>query len=408
MKTNSMILKTLVIISIFLTALIAEEQTRVEKTTEVSGYGVNKTAAIENALVEAVKQKNGAFIQSVKGVFRSYSQKSVSTDEDSAHITKMHDGMAQQVRVATQGFIDNYEVVDIIKHESDYEAIIKIYTVEYKAPGNSAHQRRKIVIVPSYVENYAFSVLGKVKSSKEVSYNLTQELINSIAQTRKFSVLDREENRAYNDEKRVILSPDAHKDEILKLGNVLGTDYLVVSNLKEFKVANQKTMIKSIGQEINKLKVLATVQYKIITMATKQIKWSNTMDFEFEPTGNDDKQIFYNAMKKISKDLTYEIIENVYPIRVDNISGNGDAILNQTTKVGAIYDVYAMGDKLFDSYTKEFLGYDEIKTGTIEIVRSLPKVSYGRVIEGDVQKNSICREAKITPKKKVKAFCSGR
>ena len=399
MKVSNMFLRLFLIVISFSTIMLANQGTRVEKVTQISGYGISKSAAVQNALVEAVKQKNGAYIESVKGVFSSYAQSSVSVNGDNVNATKMDDGIVQKIRVATHGYIDGYRILDIVKHESDYEAIIEVSTVEYRTPGNSAHKRRKIVVVPSYTENIAFRVMDKLKSIKDVSYNLTQELTNSITQTRKFSVLDRANKKAYNDEMKVILSPNAQKEEILKLGQVLGTDYLVVSTIKEFKIVNKTVKIKSIDKEIKKLKAYARVHYKILAMATRQIKWSNTIDFEFVPKGNTTQQIFYNTLKRISTELTRDIIDNIYPLRIAKISANGDAIIMQSTKLGDVYDVFALGEKLVDPYTNEFLGYDEIKTGKIKIVRTLAKVSYGEILEGDVQKNSICRKAKYLSKK---------
>ncbi|MDF1875240.1 hypothetical protein JHD48_05805 [Sulfurimonas sp. SAG-AH-194-I05] len=389
---QTIFIKTLLILSFFSLGLVAGENTRIEKSKEYSGYGANKTEALQNALIEAVKQKNGGYISSVKKVFRSYSQNSIATDVGSASVTSMKDGMRQKLKIATSGFISSYDILDMIKHPDDYEAVIRVYTVEYRTPGNSAHKRRKMVIVPSYTENIAFNVLGKRKTPKDVSYNLAQELTNTLTQTRKFSVLDRANQRAYASEKQLILSPNAHKDEILKLAQVLGADYLVVSTIKELKITNTKKMIRSIGREVSSLKAYATVNYQILTMATRQIKWSNTMDFEFKPKGKSDQQIFYNTLRKISQDLTNEIIENIYPIRISKISGNGDAILSQSAKLGTMYDVFDLGEKLFDPYTKEFLGYDEVYTGRIEVVRSLAKVAYGRIIQGEVYKNNICRK----------------
>ncbi len=389
-------------ISLFLLSLSlnAQEGTRVVNLKQYHGYGATKTLALQNALIEAVKQKNGAYVQSVKKLFKSSSKHYASNGQESASLTKMNSAMTQDIRVATAGFIDNYEILNMKKDADGYDATIQVKTVEYRAPGNSAHKRRKMVIVPSYTENVAFRVLKDIKSPKDVSYNLSQELTNAITQTRKFSVLDRNNNGAYKNEKNFILSPDAHKDEILKLGQALGTDYLVVSTIKEFKITQEKKYIKSIGQEVTKLKAFATVNYQILTMATRQIKWSNTVDFEFTPKGHNEQQIFYNVLRKISKDLTNEIIENIYPIRISKVSSNGNAILTQTAPMGTIYDVFKLGDKIYDPYTKEFLGYDEIKTGTIKIVRSLAKVSYGEVIDGDVQANSICRRVTHYKKKR--------
>ena len=404
----NILIKIFLSIFILSISLYANEGTRVEKVTEISGYGYTKPLAIQNALIEAVKQKNGAYVQSVKKLFRSSSKKYASNGMDSASLTKMNSAMSKQIKIATAGYIDNYEIIDMIKHEDDYEAVIRIVKVEYRAPGNSAHKRRKMVIVPSYTENIAFDVLNKLKSTKDVSINLSQELTNSITQTRKFAILDRGNKSAYRGEKRVILSPSAHKDEILKLGQVLGADYLVVSTIKEFKIAKQTKYIESIGQKVSKLKAFATVNYQILTMSTRQIKWSNTMDFEFVVKGNNNQQIYYNVMKKIARDLTNEIIENIYPIRIAKVSRNGDAVLTQSAPLGSIYDVYSMGEKLYDPYTKEFLGYDEMKTGTIEITRSLAKVAYGTVLSGDIQNNSICRKVKGSSKKAKKRASSSR
>jgi curli biogenesis system outer membrane secretion channel CsgG len=392
-------------ISLFLLSLSlnAQEGTRVVKLKQYHGYGATKTLALQNALVEAVKQKNGAYVQSVKKLFRSSSKNYASDGQNSASLTKMNSAMSQDIRVATAGFIDNYEILNMKKDTDGYDATIQVKTVEYRAPGNSAHKRRKIVIVPSYTENVAFRVLSDIKSPKNVSYNLSQELTNDITQTRKFSVLDRNNKNAYKNEKNFILSPDTQKDEILKLGQALGTDYLVVSTIKEFKITQVKKYIQSIGQEVTKLKAFATVNYQILTMATRQVKWSDTIDFEFTPKGHNEQQIFYNVLRKISKKLTNDIIENIYPIRISKVSRNGNAILTQTAPLGTIYDVYSLGDKLYDPYTKEFLGYDEIKTGTIKIVRSLAKVSYGEIIDGDVHPNSICRKVKNFKKRQSKS-----
>jgi len=393
-------MKIIILLFSFFLFLEAQEGTRIVNLKQYHGYGRTKTLALQNALVEAVKQKNGAYVQSVKKLFHSSSKNYISNGEKSANLTKMNSALSQDIRVATAGFIDNYEILDMKKDVDGYEATIQVKTVEYRAPGYSAHKRRKIVIVPSYTDNTTFNILGERKSPKNVSYNLSQELTNAITQTRKFSVLDRTNNSAYSSEKAFILSPDAHKDEMLKLGQALGTDYLVVSTIKELKIVEKKKYIQSIGQEITKVKAYATVNYQILTMATRQVKWSNTITFEFTPKGHNREQIFYNVLQKISKDVTNEIIENIYPIRISKVSANGDAILSQTAPLGSIYDVYHLGEKLYDPYTKEFLGYDEIKIGTIKIVRSLAKISYGKVIDGEIQANSICRRVQNKQYKK--------
>ena len=386
---------------VFSCALYAQEGTRIEKINQYQGYGIDKQEALQNALIEAVRQKNGAYVQSVKKLFHSNSKKYRSDGEHSVNSVALDTNMKKDIRIATSGFIDNYEIVSMQKDMDGYEAVIQVKTLQYRAPGHSAHKRRKIIIVPSYSDNTTFKVFKTQKPAKNVSYNLSQELTNAITQTRKFSVLDRGNKNAYSNEKEFILSPDADKDEILKLGQALGTDYLIVSTIKDFKILQVKSYIKSIGQEITKTKAYATVNYQILTMATRQIKYSNTINFEFFPKGKNKQQIFYNVLHKISKTLTNEIIENIYPIRITKVSANGNAILSQTSLVGTVYDVYKLGEKLYDSYTKEFLGYDEVKIGTVKVVRSLAKVSYAEVIDGHIVPNSICRKVSNFKKRSI-------
>jgi curli biogenesis system outer membrane secretion channel CsgG len=388
----------LLLVAFFATFLYSQEGTRIEKTKEISGYGLTKVQAIQNALIEATKQQNGASIQSVKSVFKTYAQQSSSQNDINSYQSLMQDGIIQKIRVATNGYIDKYDIIKIIEHPSDFEAKIKVTTVQYKTPGHSVHKRRKIVIVPSYTNDIMYKVLDNYKSAKDISLSLNQELTNTLTKTRKFSILDRQNKHAYNLEKNIILSPDAHKDELLKLGNTVGADYLIVSDITNFKIIKKKTNIS--GLNLSEVKAIVTIKYRIITMATRQIKWSNTSTFEFKPSGKTNNQIFLNVLKKISEDLTYEIIENIYPIKIVDISANGNVILNQSLKLNSTYEIYSLGNKLFDSYTKEFLGYDEIHIGTIKIVRSLPKISYGKIIQGDAQKGAICRKSK----KKIKNY----
>ena len=393
-------IKLIKIIFIFVctsTIVFGSQSTKDIKHVEAIGYGITKKSAIEDALVSALQKTKGVNIESVQASINQFNSTSVIENGKEFDSTQMKENILNTLKTSTDGKIDTYDILSVDKSidGSGWEATVEVSIVEYKTPGHSAHKRRKLVVVPSYSRDMSFQVLNRSKTSYDVSQRLTQEIISSITQTRKFSVLDRANNRAYQSEKDIILSKDAHKDEILKLGNILGTDYLVVSTISDFRISNNSSISSLTGQEISDLQAFATIQYKIIAMATKQIKWSNSTTIDFVPTGNSDEQIFQNVLNKISSDITYEIIENIYPLKIAKLSRNGSAIISQNLKEGAVYNVFDLGEKIYDEYTKEFLGYDEIQTGKIRITRSLPKVSYGQVIEGDIKKGNVCRISKL-------------
>lgn len=359
------------------------------RTVEGIGNGSSRTEAVNNAIIEALSQLNGVYIKQEKFVSDTSIESSKGNFSEYVY--------NNNINRITQGKVDSYSILNVSeKGDGRFEASVSITksktTKEYKTPGLDPMARRSLAVLPSYSSADAFHILGTDVDARDVSQRLTQELVSALTKTRKFTVLDREANEAYHNEKALLLSRDAGKDELLKLGNVLGADYLFLSNITELHVEENVQTSKLTGQTTQMLKAYATVQYRILAMATRQIKWSSTTTFEFAPSGRTFEQIYLEVLQKTSEELTYEIIENIYPLKVADLSQNGEVILSQSSSLGTRYAIYVPGKKLYDSYTKEYLGKDETLSGEIEIVRSLPKISYARVVSGKVNKGDICRK----------------
>nr|WP_236103534.1 hypothetical protein [Campylobacter armoricus] len=56
-----------------------------------------------------------------------------------------------------------------------------------------------------------------------------------------------------------------------------------------------------------------------------------------------------------------------------------------------IYECYSLGEVIKDVYTKENTARIETKSGKVQIIRSTPKLSYAKILEGSVKKGDICR-----------------
>lgn len=258
--------------------------------------------------------------------------------------------------------------------------------------------------MPIYASDLLYEILGKTYGRKKVTLHLTQEVVNAITQTRKFSVLDREATQAYDNEKALLLSGDAQKDELTRLKNVLGTDYLYILNVADFHLDREVTKSDLTGKISENTMANATIEYRIIVMATRQIKYSHTQNFSFAVEGgNTDNQILTNALQTIAKGLTEDIVNNIYPMKIAGYSGS-EVILSQKLPVGARYEVFRLGNKIYHSYTKEAVGYDEQRAGLIEITRSNPKMSYARVLEGSPKKGDLCRLAQDSTEEIISDF----
>jgi len=383
------ILKSIILLSSFLSILNAEVITNKKVITSMGeGTGTTRAESINNAIIEALGKIEGVEISKKTKMESLY----VETSEGASAKLKYNG----EISKITGGKVDSYQINYVNKDsEGLYNAQVEItknkVTKIYRTPGIPPKNRRAIAIVPSYANQASYSILGDIKSASDASLKMTQELVSAITKTRKFTVLDREANSAYRNEKRVLTSNDASTDELLKLGQVLGADYLLVSNLTELSVSKNNATAAIVANMKDSYKAYATIQYRIIAMATRQIKWSNTMSLEFEPNGNTIEQLYLNTLKLISQRVTTELMENIYPLKIVDVDAKKITINQGSLTVGQEYDVYRLGKKIYDSYTKESLGRSEEKVGKIKIVRTIPKMSIAEVIKGDVSKGDICR-----------------
>ncbi len=372
------------IFSIFLDAEIVT--TTKTKTVEGVGIGLSRSEAVNNALIEALSQLNGVYIKQEKFV----SDTSIESSKGNYSEYVYNNTIAR----VTKGKVDSFNILDVNEMNGQVEVRVSVTktttTKNYKTPGLDPKNRRSIVVVPANFNYDSFNILGEEKSSVRVNINLSQELLNSITQTRKFSVLDREENRAFYNETNIIRSEDAQRDELLKLGHVLGSDYILLTSIKNM-IVEKDNGNKYISSTSQSYKATTTVQFKVIVTATRQVKFSNTRTYNFNSNGSSEKEVYYSVLSQISNNIATELIENIYPLQVIEVT-NDEVTINQgNLSVGSKYEAFKLGKKMIDSYTKESLGQSESKVGTIEIVRVLPKFSVGKIIEGKVEKGDIAR-----------------
>ena len=358
-----------------------------EKKATGIGYGTSRDDAVNNAIIEALGQITGVKI-SKTAIKETLSIK----NQDGKKLDMTYNG---EIKKVTKGKVDAYQILNVMEKENgqfvaEVEVVNTEITKKYKTPGLNASNRRSIVVVPANFKDENFNIINEVKSSRDININLSQELLNSITQTRKFNVLDREESRAFYNEQNIFRSEDTNKDEAIKLGNVLGADYLLLTSIKDINI-RKKAVNNYIASTNDSYEVSTTIQFKVITTSTRQVKFSNTRTYNFEPSGNSNKEIYYNSLNEISNKIATELIENIYPITVIAINDN-EIILNQGNMVvGSKYEVYKLGEKIIDNYTKESLGKTEIKVGVIEIIRALPKISMAKILEGTTEERNIVR-----------------
>ena len=332
---------------------------------EVEGLGTSKKAAIDSALVEAVSQVNGAEIASKTK--RQLTE--VVNNED----VQSSEAFNQEVSTITNGLIKNWKILSESLEGNNHLVKLSVNISKFKKSVQT--ERLRLAVVP-------FRAADSVKVNKTVSKferAITAQLENYLTQTRRFALIDRSFLAEQTKELNLIAAGSTTSmsvDEIVKLGNRLGTDYLIVGRIEKANSAISEKKSKVSDTVKKYLTSTARITIRLIDVATTQIKFADT----YEKTSG-------VSIEKLADKLAIQIgqivLGSVYPIRIVNASSS-QVVLGQggkTLKSGDFFKVYQLGKKLIDPYTKESLGREEIEVAVIQINNVKSKTSDAKILE---------------------------
>tara|TARA_B100001248_G_scaffold255208_1_gene234636 strand:- start:84 stop:1358 length:1275 start_codon:yes stop_codon:yes gene_type:complete len=365
LQLNYKSLLLIVLSYLFIAGLYAKTETI---TVNASGTGNTEALAIESALVQAVSKVNGAEIAAItKSTISEVSSTSKGID--------LNEEYQNKISTKTKGLIKNWNVNSVNK-QKDGIFIAKLTVSVSKFKKSKQVNRLRIAIVPFRIAD----TIKETKNVKKFESTFSAQLENYLTQTRRFAVLDRKNMEEQSRELNFIAKRDKTSvatEELAKIGNRLGVDYLIVGMInkastnvtkKESKVSDKvKTIVNS----------YASINIRIIDVATTQIKFADTFE------GRAGSSIETVASNMVKREVGNIIVESIYPIRIISAS-KIQAVLGQggkTMNIGDIYKIYQLGEKMIDPYTKESLGREEIEVGAVKILTVRPKFSDARILE---------------------------
>jgi curli biogenesis system outer membrane secretion channel CsgG len=398
-------IKFIIIAFSFVFSLFAQERTVIEKRITVIGEGPSKKLALLDALQQAIMQERGINIVSDETTSTAFASLSKVENGEEADSSALSETQNKEIHSLTEGYIRSYEILDSSKLEGELTWRVKISALflNYKTPGYDPHNRRKLAILPFRSHQTSYLVNGNKVSREEVSRKLIQNLTSDFTQARRFSVLDREYVAEVASEKKLIASGQVPVEEIAKLGQTLGADYVIVGSIEDLAFGTRKETIGDTGFSRVYPVGLFNVHYRILVVATGQIKWADTVDItadelDLDKAGNNGISQFNYMVETISDVIARQLMSNIYPIKIVNIASPTQVVLNQGGKTIVIdeeFGVYQLGEVLVDDYTGESLGRKELYIGKIKVTRVLPKVTYAKIIDGelpvDKKVDYICR-----------------
>lgn len=390
------------------------------KVVEAKGHGVNRDEAINMALKQAIAQVKGVAVSTLDTDFdyRSASadiEKTPSGKKVEFDAVGVHTG-GSTLRTNMAGLIKTYEILNEKKlDDGTYEVTLKATVYDYESPDKTARLKLAVMPIRTLAANYQFGDISN--PSLDTSRLFSQKLTAALTQTNKFAVLDREYIQEFANERNFLLSGDASLEEMAKFGEALGVDYMLVGTINRAGIVRKEKYSPAIGRTTSEYEAHFSFEYRLIVGPTRQIKSAGVLDIaldkvddikklvkKWEPQDMDWKEMTDNFIGMAANQLVELLIDQLYPVRIASIDKDGQVIINQggsRIAVGQLLDIVSQGKELFDADTKESLGTTETLVATIKIDKVMPRISYAKLVEGDLAKLSeglICRPRKAEAK----------
>ncbi|MDD5134634.1 MAG: CsgG/HfaB family protein, partial [Phycisphaerae bacterium] len=254
----------------------------------------------------------------------------------------------------------------------------------------------------------------------ELSRKITHILNTKLTAANKFSILDRGHIDKIMAEKGLVWLGDASLKEKAKIGNLLGTDYILTLTVTEAQLTVKEKYLEAIGRKTYEHEAKLKIDFSLINSVTSQIKLADSVRLYLEdkdvrklvPKWQDDKIDYLVLAEELIKSaagpITDRITGSLYPARIAKILPDNVVIINkggQDISVSDIYDVLKQGEEIIDYDTKESLGKIEESIGTIKITKVMSNFSYAVLMDGDISKiseGSICKKKEQKPEKPIR------
>ncbi len=357
-----------------------------QKTVQASGTGPSRDAAVKNALIEALGQVTGVYVEAEQ--LNQAMTVSVSADrkEDGAATATqgniLVDRQKNDVAAKVRGHIQSYSVVSEQPSavnpgyvDVTVSAVINYYEAE------KAVQRKRIASVPFRALNSANPY------EKQFIEELNQGVVSFLTQTRNFAVLDREYLSEKYQEFDLLLGDDVKPEEKARIGNTVGTDYLLVGSVTAFQAKAKTEKVPYINEEVLMVRGKASVSWRLINAPTGMVMASGVHDEVFkEQIGSDtDFDWIAKLARPAGEKIGAKISDIIYPMLV---AANNDGVLTiarggDSVKIGQQYNLVQYGNIIKDPYTNEAIARDEIVIGKVEIINVTPKLSHAKILQCD-------------------------
>ena len=124
--------------------------------------------------------------------------------------------------------------------------------------------------------------INSARQAQKVAGAISRRIMDTLGQSKKFALIDRQYLKLTKAELKLIRGADFKLEELARLGNQVGTDYLIVGTLlaadESLKTMKMKTTGKVFRSKISDVRV----SVRVIDVATSRIAYAGEPSFSGE------------------------------------------------------------------------------------------------------------------------------
>ena len=305
---------------------------------------------------------------------------------------------SQQASVSASGQYDQHQGASNVdysqKHTefaNQWEVKIAVAVAKYReAPG--AKLTRVVIAMPR-VKQQSYRVGDSSISSQEIATQVRSALGDAMVQTHRFTVLDRDATEEMGQEIELIQSGNAKREDTARLGQQLAADLIVIPTIDRFEYLRHERALRLSDRALVSYSGGGALSFRVVNAVTGQIVLSRSFDYalpDTEPTtlgaSADGPRLAGEMMQALDGAIIGSIMRSTFPLSVLQRNGH-NVVINQggdLVKEGAIYQAVTMGKEVVDPQSGQSLGPTETPCCTVAIDRVTPNLSYGHIVENDV------------------------
>lgn len=368
---------TLAVAILSLASGLAQAQVT-EASMTATGNGLSRDEAVQAALVSAAGQAFGIKLDAQSSSASLAAEATTNEGSENAYLSVLNKEVTQRVNSPNNSPILGYTIDNVSQNGPSWEASVTLRYAKFEQVGASSDRRSMIVVTQE-------------KRFRDILINNIEQ---ALVASRRFDVLNRDNQALFEQEKAFVTGSDAATAEVARLGQASGADYLVVASFPSMGISNnQRETIRLTGEVLVQSSVSGSVSIEVIEFSSRKLKWSGTEKFAATYKGATavGNQALSKLVSNASTKLVDQLVEAIYPIRVAKVMGKNMAVINRgsaSIKKGQSFAVFLMGEEIKDPQSGESLGALEIEIGTAKVINTNPKYSVVKLDDGEFDTDS--------------------